>query len=158
MRALQPLRRRSLYVSGASACRASGQHKTRQHTNIYDSADMHVLHTTSKRMVSTDPVCLSTAHHPLCNNKPLALLLSTELTLRGHVLPLTVIIVGLSGDGSNSSSGTQSGACTPLVKARLLGVSATGYHSMLSLANSLSCTTSGSSLMSAGSSAPPGGG
>jgi hypothetical protein len=79
-------------------------------------------------------------------------------TFFGHVLPLTAIITGLEASGPKVNPGIHSGGCTPAGNAMDFGVSATGYHSLLSRSNTLSWITSGNSRISVGSSAPPGGG
>jgi hypothetical protein len=83
-------------------------------------------------------------------------------TFLGHVLPLTVIIMGL-GSLSNRNSGIHTGGWLPV--GRLMGFPlaslpfmATGYHRLLLMSNTLSWITMGSSRMSLGLTAPPGGG
>lgn len=82
----------------------------------------------------------------------------TPRTFLGQVRPLTVIIVGLLPSLENRTLGIHSGGWVPSGYARVAGVWAAGYHSLLLSWNTLSWMTNGSSRMSVGSIAPPGGG
>lgn len=79
-------------------------------------------------------------------------------TFVGQVRPLTIIIVGLLPSLANRTLGIHSVGWVPSGYARMAGVLAAGYHSLLLSWNTLSWMTNGSSRMSAGSVAPPGGG